>query len=101
MFRLPSFLKFDRRIRAVARRDNWGGGGGCIFIFKRNPSGRTRIYEYAPPPIIGLATALRRINNALYILRVIVPRHGSVSVGSVGPDYFHCVVIPLNAVKSE
>jgi hypothetical protein len=52
-----------------------------------------------PPPIIGLATALRRINNVLYILRVIVPRHGSV--GSVGPDYFHCVVIPLNAVKSE
>ena len=35
----------------------WGGGGGCIFIytcshtvktitFKRNPSGRTQIYEY-------------------------------------------------------
>ena len=46
----------------VARRDNWGGGGGYIHIFmftyrtvktiafKRNPSGRTRIYEYAPPP---------------------------------------------------
>ena len=42
--------------RAVTRRDNWGGRGG-IFIyscshtvktiaFKRNPSGRTRIYEY-------------------------------------------------------
>ena len=43
--------------RAVARRDNWG----CTFIyscshtvktiaFKRNPSGRTQIYEYAHPP---------------------------------------------------
>ncbi len=50
--------------------------GGCIFIyscyarlisfeinlkttdFKRNPSGITRIYEYTPPPINALATAL-------------------------------------------
>jgi hypothetical protein len=45
--------------RAVARRDNWGGGGIFIYScshtvktidFKRNPSGRTRIYEYTPPP---------------------------------------------------
>jgi hypothetical protein len=56
--------------RAVARHDNWRGEG-CIFIysnshtvktiaFKRNPSGRTRIYEYTPPPppIIGLAMPL-------------------------------------------
>jgi hypothetical protein len=29
------------------------------IAFKRNPSGRTRIYEYAPPPpIIGLSRAL-------------------------------------------
>ena len=44
--------------RAVPRRDNWGVYIH-IFIFsshtvktiafKRNPSGRTRIYEYAPP----------------------------------------------------
>ena len=53
--------------RAGARRDNWGGGG-CIFLlytvktiaFKRNPLGKTRIYEYTPPPpIIGLATSLQ------------------------------------------
>jgi hypothetical protein len=42
----------------VARRDNWAGEGGGIFIyssshtvktiaFKINPSGRTRICEYA------------------------------------------------------
>jgi hypothetical protein len=47
--------------RAVARRDNWGGGGVVYsyihvhytvktIAFKRNPSGRTRIYEYTPPP---------------------------------------------------
>ena len=47
--------------RAVARDDNWGGGGVYIHIFmftystvktidfKRNPLGRTRIYEYTPP----------------------------------------------------
>ena len=37
----------------------WGGGGGCHICFemnlkttdfKRNSSGRTRIYEYTPPP---------------------------------------------------
>jgi hypothetical protein len=49
---------------AVARRDNGGGGKVYLYIvktiaFKINPSGRTRIYEYAPPPpIIGLATVL-------------------------------------------
>ena len=60
--------------RAVARA--LIGGGGCIFIypcsarlisfqiyskttdFKTNPSGMTRIYEYTPPPINALATAL-------------------------------------------
>ena len=48
---------------------NWGGGGGCIFIyscsarpisfeinvkttdFKRNSSGITRIYEYTSPQL--------------------------------------------------
>jgi hypothetical protein len=56
-----SEVKFSQifPVRAVARHDNWGGGG-CIFIyscshtvktiaFKRNPSGRTRVFEYAPP----------------------------------------------------
>ena len=38
-------------------------GGGCIHIFaffdfKRNFSGRTRIYEYTPSPINALVTAL-------------------------------------------
>ena len=53
---------------AVPRRDNCMGVGVCIFIyscshtvktiaFKRNPSGRTRIYEYTPP-IIALGRAL-------------------------------------------
>ena len=55
-------------LRAVARALIGGGGGGSIFIylcsarlisfeknlkttdFKRNSSGRTRIYEYTPPP---------------------------------------------------
>ena len=55
--------------RAVARHNNWGGGGIFIYscsrslktiVFKRKTLGRTRIYEYAPPPppIIGLAAAL-------------------------------------------
>ena len=40
--------------RAVARRDNWGGGrGSCshtvkTIAFKRNPSSRTRTYKYEP-----------------------------------------------------
>ena len=62
----PAYEFIGKVIRAVPRRDNWRGG--CIFIypcsrtvktiaFKRNPFGRTRIYEYTPPPpIIALAT---------------------------------------------
>jgi hypothetical protein len=58
--------------RAVARHDNWAGGG-CIFIysclhtvktidFKRNPSGRTQIYVYtAPPPPIWTFHLLNKI----------------------------------------
>ena len=50
--------------------DNWGGGGGHIFIYSCSAQLvafeidcfyglRTRIYEYVPPPpIIELATGL-------------------------------------------
>ena len=63
---------------------NWGGGGAYSYIrilpdefilksviiiadFKRNSSSRTRIYKYAPPPLINaLVTALLVMINALF-----------------------------------
>jgi hypothetical protein len=33
------------------------------IVFKRNPSGRTRIYEYAPPPIIASRYGPERANG--------------------------------------
>ena len=59
-----SIINYNRQGRS--KIDNWGG---LIFIylcsqtiktidFKRNQLCRTRIYEYQPPPIIELATAL-------------------------------------------
>ena len=73
------------KIRAVARHDNWGGGGGGIFIysclhtvktidFKRNPSGRTRIYEYTPPPIIVLTTALYKLMGIWLGVLIFIPQ---------------------------
>ena len=62
--------KFITANRAVARTLIGEGGGGGVYSynysgsarldFKRSLSGRTRIYEYTPPPppISVLATAL-------------------------------------------
>jgi hypothetical protein len=53
------FTMGSSKIRATTRRDNWGEGVVYSYsflhtvktiAFKRNPSGRTRIYEYAAPP---------------------------------------------------
>ena len=60
-------LNFAQIVRAVTKALIGGGGGGYSYLrvlpdefllksvvitvdFKRNSSGRTRIYEYAPPP---------------------------------------------------
>ena len=71
--------------RAVARRDNSGGGGIFVYscshtvktiAFKRKLPGRTRIYdgEYAtpppPPPIIGLVTALNMSSSVLSYIKI-------------------------------
>ena len=70
-----------------------GGGGGYSYIrvlpdefrlksvaitvdFKRNSSGRTRIYEYAPPPPINaLVTALKPAAHRESIELTITHRH--------------------------
>ena len=41
-------VKLCRSTRAVARRDNWGGGGGCIFIY--SCSHTVNEYMNIPPP---------------------------------------------------
>ena len=79
--------------RAVPRRDSWRGGGWSIFIylcshivktiaFGRNPSGRTRIYEYTPPKknIIALGTAL----TVWHLHRIVA--HDSTRNSTFPPD---------------
>ena len=66
----------NRLVRAVTKALIGGGGYSYIRVlpdefllksvvitvnFKRNSSGRTRIYEYATPPINALVTALRLV----------------------------------------
>ena len=66
------------KFRAVTKALIGGGGYSYILVlpdefffksvvikvdFKRNSSGRTRIYEYAPPPINVLVTALPKFDT--------------------------------------
>ena len=108
--------------RAVARRDNWGGGGIFIYLcshtietiaFKRNPSGRIQIiYEYASPNYrssYGPALTSNLINNmaldrvkhsnplswhALPLMIKIIWRHDILYNCNIFPYTIHCQMSP-------
>ena len=93
MYGVVGVVEYTKLRSGVTRALIGGGGGGVVYSyirvlpdgfllklssFKRNPSGRTRIYEYTPPPpqplklrlaALGKHQASRAVARALTALQ--------------------------------